>query len=480
MRRLAFLLLLTILCSSAFAGVVEIPYWKSNRVAEVDHSRLAVWVDPAASKGGEAVVSGEFLQVDRHPVAGWRIGSLPLAIRSELGAKRLLDELAEQRGIGFVSPVLFDDFGGTMLVTPDIFVRFGAGIAKERAIRRLSQYGTLVEEGFAGLPNVYRIRSFSRNGLEVLEAAREISAWADVVFAEPDLIFTGRGSYLPNDPSFPLSWGLNNTGQFSGSVSNYDMNAPEAWEATLGASTIKVVVLDTGVQQNHPDLNQVAGMDFTSDGGDGGPKNTNDKHGTPVAGCVTATADNNVGTLGIAPSCLSASARAFIGIENGQWTSQASWTVAALDWASSIGARVTNNSNGYGFTSALIDSKYAQTRDAGIIHFASAGNEGGTTISYPARLSTVVAISAMANNGNLAAFSNRGPEIFLTAPGQQIYATDRTGTAGYNTANGSAGDYAYVSGTSFAAPYAAGVAALVLSVNPTLSAVATENLLRTT
>jgi hypothetical protein len=146
--------------------------------------------------------------------------------------------------------------------------------------------------------------------------------------------------------------------------------------------------------------------------------------------------------------------------------------VDALTWAESVGARVTNNSNVYGIQSSAIASKYAATRDAGMVHFASAGNNGLPQLSYPASLSSVMAVAAIDRFGNRAPFSNYGSGIDYTAPGDDIIAADRTGADGY-----AAGDYAVVEGTSFSSPYAAGVAALLLSIYPGLDAADVETIL---
>jgi hypothetical protein len=214
---------------------------------------------------------------------------------------------------------------------------------------------------------------------------------------------------------------------------------------------------------------------LTSEGpGNGGPVNGFDNHGSAVAGCSTATIDNGIGVVGVAPNCWSVSARSFISINsNGNWTSQASWTVDALDFAQANGVRVTNNSNGYGFTSGSIQSKYQTTRDSGMVHFASAGNDGVSPPVYPASLGSISAVSAINHNGGLTNFSNFGSGLAFAAPGRNIRTTDRTGADGY--ANGS---YATVLGTSFASPYVAGVAALVLSADPSLSTSEVEGILR--
>lgn len=399
------------------------------------------------------------------PITGWSIVSPPARWRSIEGIAGLVRELSRTNKIGFVSPVFVGDDGGLIIVTPRILVGFHAQVSADRAeaILDASGAGDVIERDWAGMKRAYVLHSSARNGYDVLAAANDLAIRPEVRFAEPDMIFTGRGGHIPNDPGFGNCWGLHNTGQFGGTA-DMDMDGPEAWDVTTGDPSVIVVIIDTGVQQDHPDLNQLPGTDTTSQGpGDGGPVNACDNHGTAVAGCVSAIIDNHLGTVGIAPDCPSASARTFISNIpcTGGWTSVASWTVETLAWAESIGARVTNNSNFYGFTSSAIAQKYADTRADGMIHFGSAGNDATQFVTYPASLPSVNAVAALDNDGQLTGFSNYGPGLSFSAPGIDIYTTDRSGSAGW-----SAGDYVFAAGTSFASPYTAGVAALLLSVNP--------------
>jgi len=256
-----------------------------------------------------------------------------------------------------------------------------------------------------------------------------------------------------------------------------DMRGYAAWDLTQGDPDVLVLIIDTGVEQDHPDISQVPGMDFTTDGGDGGPVNMCDDHGTAVAGCVSATIDNSLGISGIAPGCRVLSARTFISTLDcsGSWNADYAWTVDALAWGETQGARVSNNSNYYGGSSSAITATYASTRDNGMVHFASAGNDNDPFVSYPASLPTVQAIAALNRNGNKASFSNYGSQLAFSAPGEDIYSTDRTGSDGYYS-----GDYGYVDGTSFASPYSAGVAALVISQEPGLTAEEVEDRLKCT
>jgi subtilisin family serine protease len=144
---------------------------------------------------------------------------------------------------------------------------------------------------------------------------------------------------------------------------------------------------------------------------------------------------------------------------------QSSWVVSGLNFSLILGARVTCSSFSLGFDSAIADA-YSDTKVLGkILHFGSSGNSAPSSIGFPASDDDVVAVGNIQPDGTIRPSSQTGTVLDLVAPGTNVITTDLTGAAGYF--NGS--DYAMVNGTSFAAPYAAGVAALVLSENPGLT-----------
>ncbi|MAI66475.1 MAG: hypothetical protein CMJ26_01190 [Phycisphaerae bacterium] len=409
----------------------------------------------------------------------WYFITLPRNAQHLEGVLSIVKNFSKKQNISFASPVFYDAFGNPLIPTPTILLQCNeqTSITETNEMLQAFDVQPTTEQAWEALPNSYILVSNSKNGTEVLTQANELAQLSSVRFAEPDMIFAGYGHGLPNDPGFAHCWGLHNTLE-SGGTEDMDMDSLEAWHVTSGDASVKVLIIDTGVQQDHPDINQDSGADFTNEPGiNGGPGNSCDKHGTPVAGCVSAIMNNSIGTVGSAPSANSVSARCFISTTacNGSWNAQYSWTVNALNWGQTQGFRVSNNSNYFGGTSSAIEAAYEATRSAGMVHFASAGNNSSSSISYPASLPTVNSVAALDSYGVLADFSNWGNGLTICAPGDSIYTTDRTGSAGYSSM-----DYAWMNGTSFSAPYAAGVAALLLSIEPSLTVDEIENTIKTT
>jgi subtilisin family serine protease len=446
----------------------------------LDQSRIALRSSEALSQNQISRLGTRTLLTDMRPgpLPSWNLARLDQRANINTPRERfaaLGQQLPEQ--VEFYSPVFVDQRGGQILLTDQLLIGFEPGVTPTRQQQILSTIdgAQVLAVNYANIAGLVHVRTAVRNGVDVLDRANALAALPEVRYAEPDFVFTGYGSLIPNDPEFPVQWGLNNTGQ-DGGVVDMDIDAPQAWDITTGDPNMLIVVLDTGVQLNHQDLNVAEAFDFTSDAGDGGPQNECDIHATWVAGCAAAIGNNNEGVSGVCPDCRIASAR--IGISNTptctlSWSGQLSWTLDALIWAESLGARVTNNSNAYNITSTAIRDKYEQMRDNGAIHFASAGNDFGSSITWPASLSAVNAVAALDRDGMLADFSNDGIGLSVSAPGVDIRTTDRTGTDG-----GSLTDYRFVDGTSFASPTAAGVAGLVLSIHPQLSGIDVEQVLR--
>ncbi|MBS4222817.1 S8 family serine peptidase [Lederbergia citrea] len=261
----------------------------------------------------------------------------------------------------------------------------------------------------------------------------------EVEFVEPNYEITK--AYTPSDPGYKSQWHLKK------------IQAPKAWDITKGSSAIKVAVIDTGVQTNHPDLKGkiVSAKNITG----GSPQ----QHGTHVAGTIAASI-NKKGVVGVAPNVKIMPINVFYG--SSAYTDD---IVEGIVYAADKGADVINMSLGsYGY-SYYMDVATAYAKSKGAIIIAAAGNDDTSMVAYPAGLSSVLAISATNQNDYITSFSNYGSHIALAAPGQGIYSTVSGST------------YAYMDGTSMAAPVVSGVAALVLSKNPILSPDQVETIL---
>jgi subtilisin family serine protease len=483
-------------------------YFKEQRPLKLDTTRVAVLREAAPDLSQYGLASGAAAMA----VRGWWFVETTASARSDAAIGHAVSQVAGGQTVDFVSPVFLDDQGDPVVVTPHILVGFDRSLDPfvAEAILEESRAGLIIDRDWAGMKRTYRLKNASRDGFEVLEAANVLARRPEVTFAEPDMLVTGHMARIPNDTYFPYLWGLNNDGTwppFACTVPDFDMDAPEAWDITIGDPSVLVAVLDTGVQLNHPDLNLFTpGFDATGDNGGGGPVNACDNHGTQVAGCVSGKIDNGVGVVGMAPGVRTAPARVIVSSLacDGTGIIADSWVVNGLAWAESIGARITNSSWFRNTPSSAIDQKYADTRADGMIHFASAGNNAAPTITYPSSLPTVNAVAALEPCGGLAPFSDYGPGLDFSAPGHYGIGTDRTGNAGDNDGNNDGGclpsgilgcnrdrdcdpgntcflvstDDALVAGTSFASPYVAGVAALMLSVRPNLTVAQLEAILQ--
>jgi hypothetical protein len=448
-------------------------YFDKKIPLSYDTTRIAVFEEVSSEADSAPLSKGlpslgiEAAAVAPSGIANLQIAWVPGDVKDAAGIRALVARAADLDSVRFSSPVFLDGRGNPVIISPYLLVGFQDDVTQEKAQALLAETGSgagsINEEDWSKIKDFARVETTVKDGLAVLDFANRLAERPEVKYAEPDMIMTARKSLIPDDPYFPNLWGLHNTGQSGGTV-DMDMDGPEAWDISVGDPGIVTVIIDDGVQQDHPDINQIAGRDFTSAGTDGGPGNQCDNHGTTVAGCTSAIINNGLGVVGIAPGARVASAKYSISnvpCDGSGWF-YISWFVNALDWAQTIGARVTNCSSGFG-PSSSITNKYQETYDNGIVHFSSSGNSGGSGIGYPSSLPTVNSVGAINRYGNRAYFSTYGTGLAFVAPGQTIGTTDRTGSAGYF-----GGDYGYVDGTSYSSPYAAGVAAMVLSVNSSL------------
>jgi subtilisin family serine protease len=258
----------------------------------------------------------------------------------------------------------------------------------------------------------------------------------------------------PSDADFGQQWNLNNTGQTGGNP-DADIDAPEAWNIFSGDSNITLAVIDTGVDLDHPDLqaNLVPGYDFYND--DAIPDDDN-SHGTHAAGIAAAIGNNGVGISGVSWAAKIMSLK----ILNAQGNGSLFDLVQALYYATDHGAKVVNMSLGgscSGIDWSSVEEAVAYAVSKGVLLVAASGNINAPAPLCPAGLAGVLAVGATDNFDLRWSGSNYGSTLDVTAPGASIYSTVHEGNYGYKT------------GTSMAGPHVAGLAALVWSLDPTLT-----------
>lgn len=277
----------------------------------------------------------------------------------------------------------------------------------------------------------------------------------DGLIENADRDYINKVNYIPNDPDFNLQWHLVNTGQTisdqPGTV-NADINADLAWDVTKGG--VKVAVIDTGVDANHPDLSSkiVAKQGFYGGG-------TDDKfgHGTHVAGIIAATMDNSIGVSGVCPNCQLMVAKALD--DNGMGPDSA-W-LQAFTWASDNGAKVINMSFGGTVNTQAKQDAVNYAWDKGIVVVAAAGNSGVNQPYYPCANVNVICVGATDNKDKKAQFSNYGNWVDVAAPGVKIHSTLPTNPSKLQQMKGLSTSYGALDGTSMATPVVAGIAGLV-------------------
>jgi len=409
-------------------------------------------------------------------------------VRARGGAKNVGDSLKAVGKTRYFAPLYSQD-GEAVAIIPEVVVRLKAGKDRAAFDAFCQAHGFTIISGLEFTEQEFLLDPNAQDAEGVFDAAQQLSALPGVEWAEPNVAFHPRMyAVTPNDPYYPSQWHLNNTGQ-GGGTPDADIDASEAWEVTTGDPSVIVAVLDEGIDVDHPDLipNFVPGYDFVDNDSIPDPMTNGEAHGTACAGLVAARGNNNIGVSGVAWNCKIMPIR--IASEDSFVTDASIAT--AFRWAAQQGAQVMTNSWGARrAASAILYSAIKEVTGAmgrngkGCVLFFSSGNEN-SSVSWPARYPEVIAIGAVDKRNQRCSYSdwgsNYGPELDLVAPSADLWTTDVLGLGGYNNSNTSILDYTdKMSGTSGACPIAAGVAALVLSVSPSLTAIEVQDLLQNT
>lgn len=266
-----------------------------------------------------------------------------------------------------------------------------------------------------------------------------------IAYAEPNYPMYALDA--PLDPAlYSYQWGFRRVG------------GPQALAAIrhLESSPLILAVVDTGVDERHPELagRLVPGWDYVDD--DALPRDGYG-HGTHVAAIAAATTFNDLGIAAPFPGKIMA-----VRVLDDTGTGTTADVVSGIDYARTHGAHVINLSLGSNTDTQTLRNAIDAAAAAGVVIVAAAGNSGNTTPLYPAAYDAAISVSAWSYADNdITSFSTRGPTVELTAPGEKIYSAFLQG------------GYQLLDGTSMASPLVAGTAAAVyaelVASDPTLA-----------
>lgn len=336
-----------------------------------------------------------------------------------------------------------------------------------------------------------------------LALAASLRGRAGVVYAEQDLRLqhfaapAPQSGTRPNDPNYNLQW-------------HYEqIQLPAAWDVTTGNANVRIAVLDTGgVVAN--DLSNLKGIDMISDPaiagdgdgidndptdvGDGGGPQPSSFHGAHVAGTIAALTNNGYGVSGVMWSADIEHVRV-LGIGGGSSFDIANgvlWAAGLPNMSNQVANPPVDIMNlslgGPGFSQTFQDAVTA-AHNAGSLVIAAAGNENSSVPSYPAAYANVTSVAAVDFERRRAPYSNFHATVDIAAPGGDVSVDRNNDGYGDGVLSTKPNDtvtptnfenFAFYQGTSMAAPHVAGVAGLVLSVDPTLTPDQVATILRNT
>jgi thermitase len=300
------------------------------------------------------------------------------------------------------------------------------------------------------------------SGLALLGHLRKRS---DVEFAEFDSTVQTMQSLSPNPPNDTYYSTAYASAKY-GNVAQWGpqaVSAPSAWALTSGSPSIVIAIVDTGVDDTHPDLASKIVGEYSYVG-----RSSKDGfgHGTHVAGIAAAATDNNTGVAGMCPNCSILSVK----VLDDQGSGYISDVASGITYAASHGARVISMSlGGSGRTQTLANAlDYAIANNA--LPVCAMGNSGsGYNTPEPAYWHDCLSVIATDQTGAKASFSNYGMIADVAAPGVAVLSTMPTYPVTLTTKYGYKTNYDALSGTSMATPMVSGIAGLVLSENPSLT-----------
>lgn len=441
----------------------------------------------------------------------------------------VMTTLRREDNIAFVSHVyeVLDNPETYIYLTQQLTIQFAPNLtsAQEKALADL--FGLELERSVEGLANTYIYNVSPASKENPIKLANRLMEHSEILACEPNIMLTKENYYRPKDEFYKEQWYLHNDGG-TGFAPNSHINVERAWDFTLGSRDVIIAIADDGIDVRHPDFQGegkiVFPVDFKSKDFDPTPDNPQECHGTACASIAVAE-ENGTGIVGVAPKCALMPMRT-TGLLDDQsveeifdWAIQHNASVICCSWsASAVRFPLSLRQN------AAITRAAKQGRNGkGCVIVFAAGNANrpinGVVYerNWPNNLLTgptqwlngftihpdVIAVSACTSLNTKAVYSNWGvnisvcapssngaptmwfdktgftqtaPQVNTPFPGHGIFAADTMGEFGYDKSDFTR-DFG---GTSAAAPVIAGVAALMISVNPELTALEIKQILQQT
>ncbi|MEX0270028.1 S8 family serine peptidase [Leptolyngbyaceae cyanobacterium UHCC 1019] len=442
---------------------------------------------------------------------------------------RVMQQVRQSDQVDYASHIyqFKDDPTSRVYMTDQVTVQFAPQVNPEAIAQIASDMGLAQVKPVIGIPNTFVFQVTAAAQENPVKVTNRLMQRSEILVAEPNIVVKLQALYRPKDPVYPKQWHLNHSGG-ADLAPNSHIVVEQAWDVTRGARSVVVAIMDDSVDLNHPDFQGVgkivAPRDFKDNDFLPMPGEPDDNHGTACAG-VSVAEENGKGAVGVAPGC------ALMPLRTSGFLDDES-VEALFGWAMTKGASVISCSWGPSavYFPLSLRQRNALSRAASegrngkgcVIVFAAGNanrpingtvNEQGWTnnalkgatnwLTGFAVHPDVIAVSASTSLNRKAAYSNWGKEISVCAPsnnappgfglqgvgyvytpppvreellGLGVVTTDRVGQPGYDPTDFTS-DFG---GTSSACPVVAGVAALVLSANPDLTAMEVRQVLQQT
>jgi subtilisin family serine protease len=366
--------------------------------------------------------------------------------------------------------------GERPFIADQVLVKFKPSLPHELRRMALAAYQS---DTITVIPklNIYQLKIPEYSSVEEMVYLMNMNPFIE--YAEPNYI--AHITETPNDPLFHLQYALSNSGQMIGNVpgspqgkESADIHAPTGWEEETGKDSVIIGFVDTGLDFDHPELQNKyfsRGKDFVNNDNDA----TDDHgHGTHIASIAAAETNNGIGIAGVAWNCKILPAKAMDFMGNGTYSN----IIEALRWLADNGAHVINLSIGGDADSAALEDAIKYAYSLGVVLVAAAGNDSSGVL-YPAAYDLYcLAVASTDYNDIHASWSNTGPQVDVAAPGERILGCVPTWYPAQVWGDFDADPYAYGYGTSSSVPQVAGLAALIKSLKPNLSARDIMNIIR--